>query len=103
MADEQPSSGSNSETIPHWIVWQEAEQPDADGTGRRWRLKCSFCAQELAKAIVVPECGLRICPVCLTKMNQEIQATISQLKTTVNSLSELSGETPKGGGLENVK
>lgn len=69
MADEQKEQ---TPTTPSWTVWQDEEQPDANGAGRRWRLKCSFCSAELKLAIAIPESGLRICPVCLGKMQEEI-------------------------------
>lgn len=48
-----------------WTIWHEEEQPDANGTGRRWRLKCSICLCELEAALVFPEHGLRLCGSCL--------------------------------------
>jgi hypothetical protein len=54
-----------------WTIWRDEEQPDINGTGRRFRLKCSVCLRDLDVAVVFPEHVLRLCFSCLSKIHEQ--------------------------------
>ena len=52
-----------------WTLWHEEEEPAINGKGRRWRLRCSVCLQDLECAVVFPEHALRLCFKCLGRIH----------------------------------
>ena len=58
------------EAPANWTIWVEKEQPDANGKGRRWKMKCSCCLSELEAGVVFPEHGLRLCLSCVARIHE---------------------------------
>jgi len=65
-----------------WEIWHEEDEPDANGSGRRWTLLCSICLRELEAAVNFPKHGLRICYHCIGEIHE---ATINNQTRAENS------------------